>query len=78
MIRAGCFAIPTQRKRVLMTKTNPHAQVADELPWSDGITEGIVKLTDYRLFSAFLHETKPLKLRKVAIDNLRRFRSESD
>ena len=22
-----------------MTKTNPHAQVADELPWSDGITE---------------------------------------
>ena len=40
--------------------------------------KGIVKLTDYRLFSAFLHETKPLKLRKVAIDNLRRFRSESD
>ena len=40
--------------------------------------DGIVKLTDYRLFSAFLHETKPLKLRKVAIDNLRRFRSESD
>ena len=26
---------------------------------------GIVKLTDCRLFSAFLHETKPLKLRKV-------------
>ena len=43
-----------------------------------GAWRGIVKLTDYRLFSAFLHETKPLKLRKVAIDNLRRFRSESD
>ena len=43
-----------------------------------GADKSIVKLTDYRLFPAFLHETKPLKLRKVAIDNLRRFRSESD
>ena len=39
--------------------------------------EGIVKLTDCRLFSAFLHEAKPLKLRRAAIDNLPRFRSES-
>ena len=38
---------------------------------------GIVTLTDWRLFSAFLHETKPLKLRKAAIDNLPGFRSES-
>ena len=37
----------------------------------------IVTLTDWRLFSAFLHETKPLKLRKAAIDNLPGFRSES-
>ena len=38
---------------------------------------GVVKLTDCRLFSAFLHEAKPLKLRRAAIDNLPRFRSES-
>ena len=38
---------------------------------------GIVKLTDCRLFSAFLHEVKPLKLCREAIDNLPRFRSES-
>ena len=38
---------------------------------------GIVTLIAYRLFSAFLHEAKPLKLRKAAIDNLPRFRSES-
>ena len=38
---------------------------------------GIVKLTDCRLFSAFFHEAKPLKLRKAAIDNLPRFWSES-
>ena len=41
------------------------------------LLKGTVKLTDCRLFSAFLHEAKPLKLRKVAIDNLPRFRSES-
>ena len=39
--------------------------------------EGIVKLTDCRLFSAFLHEAKPLKSRRAAIDNLPKFRSES-
>ena len=38
---------------------------------------GIVKLTDRRLFSAFLHEAKPLKLRRAATDNEPRFRSES-
>ena len=38
---------------------------------------GIVKLNDCRLFSAFLDEAMPLKLRKAAIDNLPRFRSES-
>ena len=32
--------------------------------------------TDCRLFSAFLHEAKPLKLRKAAIDNFPRLRSE--
>ena len=39
--------------------------------------EGIVKLTECRLLSAFLHGAKPLKLHKAAIDNLPRFRSES-
>ena len=38
---------------------------------------GIVKLTDCNLFLAFLHEAKPLKLRKAAIDDFPRFRSES-
>ena len=38
---------------------------------------GIVKLIDCRLISAFLHEAKPLKLHKAAIDDLLRFRSES-
>ena len=37
---------------------------------------GIVKLTDCGLISAFLHEAKPLKLRRAAIDNSPRFRSE--
>ena len=39
--------------------------------------EGFVKLPDYRLFSAFLHEAKPLKLHMAAISDLPRFRSES-
>ena len=39
--------------------------------------EGIVKLTDCRLFLIFLHEAKPLKLHRAAIDKLSRFRSES-
>ena len=38
---------------------------------------GIVKLTGCRQFLAFLHEAKPLKLRRAAIDNLPRFHSES-
>ena len=38
---------------------------------------GIVTLTDCRLFSAFLHEATPFKLRKTAIDNLPRFLNES-
>ena len=37
----------------------------------------IVKLTDCRLFPAFRHEAKPLKLPRAAIGNLPRFRSES-
>ena len=36
---------------------------------------GIVKLTDCRLFWAFLHEAKPLNLHRAAIDNLPKFRS---
>ena len=44
---------------------------------SMGLATGIVKLTDCRLFSAFFHEAKLLKLRKAAIDNLPRFRSQS-
>ena len=31
------------------------------------VRKGIVKLTDCRLFSAFLHEAKPLKLPKAAL-----------
>ena len=38
--------------------------------------DGIVKLTDCRLSSAFLHETKPLNLRRAAIDNFSRFQGE--
>ena len=38
---------------------------------------GFVKLTDYRPFSAFLHEAKPLILHIAAICDLSRFRSES-
>ena len=46
--------------------------------WIDeSALEGIVKLTNCRLFLAFFHEAKPLKLRRAAIDNLPRFRSES-
>ena len=45
--------------------------------WAWNIHEGIVKLTECRLLSAFLHGAKPLKLHKAAIDNLPRFRSES-
>ena len=37
-------------------------------------SKGIVKVTDCRLFSAFLHEAKPFKLRRAAIDNLPGFR----
>ena len=33
------------------------------------VQEGIVKLTDCRLFSTFPHEAKSLKLRRAAIDN---------
>ena len=43
----------------------------------DGLREGIVKLIECRLFSAFLHEAKLLNLRGGAIDNVPRFRSES-
>ena len=41
------------------------------------VGEGIVKLIECRLFSAFLHEAKLLNLRGGAIDNVPRFRSES-
>ncbi len=33
---------------------------------------GIVTLSDYKLFSACLHEAKPLTLRRESIDNLPR------
>ena len=49
----------------------------EDLLFEHGIDIGIVKLTDCRLFSAFLHEAKPLKLRRAAIENLPRFWSES-
>ena len=37
----------------------------DGLRGEFSIAEGIVKLTDCRLFSAFLHEPKPLKSRRA-------------
>ena len=37
------------------------------------ISEGTVTLSDCKLFSACLHEAKPLTLRRAAIDNLPRF-----
>ena len=40
-----------------------------------GRCEGIVKLTDCKLFSAFLYEAKPLKLLRAAFNNLSGFRS---
>ena len=42
-----------------------------------GVKNGIVKLTDCKLFSAFLHEAKLLKLCGAAIDNFPGFRSEA-
>ena len=51
--------------------------VARLWPSPEGTIKGIVKLTECRLLSAFLHGAKPLKLHKAAIDNLPRFRSES-
>ncbi len=45
--------------------------------FTHSVLAGFVKLTDCRLFSAFFHEAKPLKLRREAIDNLSRIRSES-
>ena len=69
------------RKNVILNPFTPY-DVLSEL--ENQFTElfvnnpaGIVKLTDCRLFSAFFHEAKPLKLRKAAIDNLPRFWSES-
>ena len=41
------------------------------------VLDGIVKLIECRLFSAFFHEAKLLNLRGGAIDNVPRFRSES-
>jgi len=38
---------------------------------------GFVKLTDYRPFSTFLHEAKPLKFHITAISELPRICSES-
>ena len=38
--------------------------------------DGIVKLTDCKLSSAFLHEATPLNLRRTAIDNLSGFQGE--
>ena len=46
-------------------------------PSHQSFLDGFVKLTDYGLFSAFLHEAKPLKFRIAAISDLPKFRSES-
>ena len=45
--------------------------------FSAGDFNGIVKLIECRLFSAFIHEAKLLNLRGGDIDNVPRFRSES-
>ena len=60
-----------------MAFRDPAVQLAGQ-QWLDLLSfSGIVTLTYCGLFSAILHEAKPLKLRKAAIDNLARFRSES-
>ena len=53
------------------------ASKRDVLKAAKGLSDGIVKLIECRLFSAFLHEAKLLNLRGGAIDNVPRFRSES-
>ena len=62
----------------LIGKTDAgHEATAIRCRVCDIILEGIVKLIECRLFSAFLHEAKLLNLRGGAIDNVPRFRSES-
>ena len=53
------------------------SQISNSESTSNRSREGIVKVTDCRLISAFLHEANLLKLRRAAIDNLPRFRSVS-
>ena len=60
-------AWPGGTEMVAIVALQPHARNA---------RTGIVKLTDCGLFLVFLHEAKPLKLRRAVIDNLPGFRSE--
>ena len=50
-------------------------QFAALVAWN-GICADIVTLTYCGLYSAILHEAKPMKSRKAAIDNLARIQSE--
>ena len=61
-----------------MFDSRPASTEPNDTLFNPGSTnDGIVKLIECRLFSAFLHEAKLLNLRGGAIDNVPRFRSES-
>ena len=87
--RAGNSHQPFRRREGTMARfrdiktlqkfANVHASIHNHFNQDRQLNrrDGIVKLTDCRQFLAFLHEAKPLKLRRAAIDNLPRFRSES-
>ena len=62
------FAAEIRKKR--------SASIRTHIQWRWHL-DGFVKLTDYGLFSAFLHEAKLLKLHIAAISELPCFRSES-
>ena len=70
-------AFKEEAVRLLQTSGRRQRQIAGDLGIGVSALGGTVKLAECRLFSAFLHEAKPLKSRNTAIDNLPRFRSES-
>ncbi len=55
------ITVPMFFKRCFL-RANPCASLVAKAIGVSGATSGFVKLTDYMLFSAFLHEAKPLKL----------------
>ena len=80
------FSVPAGYVRVrlpIRPKLDPFTGIIEQILAEDKDRpkkqrHGIVKLTDCRLFLAFLHEAKPLKLRRAAIDNLPKFTEISE